>query len=91
MKPKAVSMTMAFDHLVKRWSKVWMVDRNSTKMTKWSSSRTKIYFLSEFQTMGLKLVNAKSDIATAGNQFPLKKIRKRWSYILIRSRNGGKK
>ncbi len=84
-------MTMAFDHVVKRWLKVWMVDRNSTKMTKWSSSRTKIYFLAEFQTMGLKLVKAKSNIVTAGNYFPLKKMRKRWSYIPIRPENGGKK
>ncbi len=74
MKPKAVHITMAFDHLVERWSKVWMVDRNSTNMTKWSSSRTKIYFFSEFQTMGLKLVKAKSNIAMAGNYFPLKKM-----------------
>ncbi len=38
-----------------------------------------------------KVVKAKSDIAMAGNQFPLKKMQKRWSYILIRPRNGGKK
>ncbi len=76
MKPKAVLMTMAFDHLVKRWSKVWMVDRNSMKMTKWASSRTKIYFFSEFQTMGLKLIKSKSDIALAGNHFPLTKCEK---------------
>ncbi len=91
MKPKAVHMSMAFAHLVERWSKIWMVDWNSTKMTKWSSSRTKIYFISEFQTMGLKLVKAKFDIATSGNQFPLKKMWKRWSYILIRPKNGSKK
>ncbi len=36
-------------------------------------------------------MKVKFDIATAGNNFPLKKMLKRWPYILIRPENGGKK
>ncbi len=40
---------MAFDHLVERWSKGMVVGRGSTKMTNWSSSRTKLQHFANFK------------------------------------------
>ncbi len=64
---------------------------SSTETTRRSSSQAKNSYVSEYQAMRIQLMKVKSDIAMAGNNFPLKKMLKRWPYILIRPENGGKK
>ncbi len=69
---------------------VWTLG-SSTETTRRSSSHAKISYISEYQAMQIQLIMVKSDIATPGNNFPLKKMLKRWPYILIRAENESKK